>query len=160
VRTQEQLVEASQKHAQTSARLDQLLDGRTIEELDADIIELTSIAGDAFPDEETLLEDRSAQAETLDRRTRVLRDKVAELSGQLEVAEGHLFDVSEAIEAEGRADAEVRRLNSLSEDLDEAMEVLTAAQQKVHTPPLGTPRHPRPVRRHPCQPRHTRAGGP
>jgi DNA repair exonuclease SbcCD ATPase subunit len=62
----------------------------------------------------------------------MLRDKVAECSGQLEGAEGHLLDVSEAIEAEARAGAEVRRLTLLSEDLDEATKFLTAAQQKVH----------------------------
>jgi exonuclease SbcC len=132
MRAQEELDEARQLRAQTSARLDQLLDGRTIDELEAQIIELTAEAGDVPRDEETLFEDRSAHAEALDGRTRVLRDRVAELSGQLEGAEGHLFDVSESIEAAARAEAELHRLTCLAEDLDEAIEVLTAAQQNIH----------------------------
>jgi uncharacterized protein YhaN len=43
-----------------------------------------------------------------------------------------LVDVSQAIEAEARLNAEVRRLIALGEDLDLASAILRAAQQVVH----------------------------
>jgi len=132
VKTQEILDEAGQIRGQAAARLDQFLDGRTIEELEAEIIELTAKAGEAPVEEPALLADRSAEAETLDGRIDELRDTAAELTGQLASAESQLLDVSEAIEADARADTEVRRLTCLAEDLDEVIDILTAAQRKVH----------------------------
>jgi uncharacterized protein YhaN len=89
-------------------------------------------AGDPPPEDEPALPDRSAELEALQVRVRQQRDALAELVGQLEGAESHLLDVSRAVEAEARADAEVRRLTALAEDLDIASEILGAAQQKVH----------------------------
>jgi exonuclease SbcC len=57
---------------------------------------------------------------------------LAELSGQIEGAEGHLLDVSQAVEADERWNTEAQRLTTLAEDLDLATEILSAAQQKVH----------------------------
>lgn len=132
LRQEEELDETRRKHGQTSVRLDQLLDGRTIQEMEEELAAMTSEAGDPPGDDGPPLEDRSSELEQLDGRARALRETVAELAGQLEGAEGHLLDVAAAIEAESRADAEVRRLSALSEDLDYASEILFVAQQKVH----------------------------
>ena len=130
--TQDGLDKARQQKAQHVTRLDQLLDGRSIDELEAEIAERIARAGHRPDDNTVALEDRSAQAEALEDRVRVARDHAAELVGQLEVAASHLLDVSAAIEAEARADAEVRRVERLSDDLDRATNVLVAAQRKVH----------------------------
>jgi uncharacterized protein YhaN len=128
---QEELVEMSQHHEKTAARLDQALDGLTLEELESQLGELVASAGDP-PDDESPLEDQSAQLRQLDERRRRCADRLAELTGQITAAEKHLLDVSQAIEAEAQAAAEVARLIALGEDLDWAGAILTAAQQKVH----------------------------
>ena len=130
--TQEGLGIERQEKAQHIARLDQLLDGRNIDELEAEIAERIASAGHPPADHTGALDDRSAEARALEDRVRAARDHAAELVGQLEVAGSHLLDVSAAIEAEARADAEVRRLEELSDDLDRATKVLVAAQRKVH----------------------------
>lgn len=132
VRAEEAQDDARQQGARTSARLDQLLDGRTTDELQDQIARMVSGAGDRPPDDVPALDDRSAELERLEGRARGLRDKAAELAGQLDGAKNHLIDVSSAIEAEARADAEVRRLKSLADDLDYASKLLEAAQTKVH----------------------------
>lgn len=131
VSRQELLDQDRQRHDKTAARLDQLLDGLTIEELEAEIAELVSAAGDP-PNDITPLKDRSAELIALRTRARTSRDLLSELVGQIEGAEKHLLDVSGAIEAEARAAAEVARLTSLAEDLDAASTILSAAQEKVH----------------------------
>src|SRR5262249_1290015 len=113
VNTQERLNEAKQRREQDSARLDQLLDGRTIQELENQIVELTAEAGTPSFNEFAQLEDRSEEAAALENTHRALRDTVAELSGQLASAEKQLLDVSKAIEVEAYADAEERRLTTL-----------------------------------------------
>src|SRR5207249_6132042 len=113
-------------------RLEQLLDGRTIGELENDIAEMSSVAGDRPPADALPLADRSEELARVEGRAQVLRERSAELAGLLEGAREHLLDVAVAIETEARADAEVRRLTCLSEDLDYACEILAAAQQKVH----------------------------
>lgn len=131
VSMQEQLDQDRQRHDKTVARLDQLLDGFTIEELEAEIAELVSTAGDP-PDETTPLKDQSSELNALQTRVRASRDLLSELVGQIDGAEKHLLDVSAAIEAEARAAAELTRLTSLAEDLDAASAILGAAQEKVH----------------------------
>lgn len=130
--SQEQLDEARHRQGKTAARLDQLLDGRALEELEVEFTEMRAHAGDPPPEDAPALPDRSAELEALQVRVRQQRDVLAELVGQLEGAESHLLDVSRAVEAEARADAEVRRLTALAEDLDIASEILGAAQQEVH----------------------------
>jgi len=132
VSVQEELDEAWQHHERTAARLDQLLDGRTLVELEAESAELASGAGDPPPDDVQPLQDRSSELEELQLRVRERRELLAEFFGQIEGAEKHLLDVSVAIEAEARADAEVTRLSSLADDLGAASEILGAAQEKVH----------------------------
>lgn len=132
VRSQEELDEARQEHAKIAARLDQLMDGRTLEDLRAEIAELTVDSGDPPPDEAPTLDDRSAELDAVQARARQRRDRLAELIGKIEGAEGHLLDVSQAIEADARSNAEVRRLTAFAEDLDIASETLSTAQQKVH----------------------------
>lgn len=131
VSTQDALDQDRQRHDKTAARLDQLLDGLTLEELEAEIAELVSTAGDP-PDDTTPLKDRSPELSTVQARARKSRDLLSELVGQIDGAEKHLLDVSAAIEAEARASAEVARLTSLAEDLDIASAILGAAQEKVH----------------------------
>jgi uncharacterized protein YhaN len=132
VSTQEELDLARQRHDKTTARLDQLLDGLTLEQLEAEIADLVSDAGDPPPDDVAPLKDRSSELNALRARARTSRDLLSELVGQIEGAEKHLLDVSTAIEAEARAAAEVARLASLAEDLDVASQILAAAQEKVH----------------------------
>lgn len=132
VSAQEELDQDRQRHDKTAARLDQLLDGLTIEDLEAEIAELVSTAGVPPSEEEPALDDRSSQFDALQARVRNSRDLLSELVGQIEGAEKHLLDVSAAIEAEARAAAEVARLTSLAEDLDAASAILGAAQEKVH----------------------------
>ncbi len=131
VSKQEEVDQDRQRHDKTAARLDQLLDGLSLDELEAEIGELVSTAGDP-PDDTTPLKNRSAELNALQTRVRTNRDLLSELVGQIEGAEKHLFDVSAAIEAEARAAAEVARLTSLADDLDEASAILGAAQEKVH----------------------------
>jgi exonuclease SbcC len=132
VRMQEGLDEARRDQEKTAARLDQLLDGLTLEELEAEIAELTADAGNAPPDDAPALKDRSHDLEALQSNASQRRDTLAELIGQIEGAEGHLLDVSKAIEAEARAATEVAHLTALAEDLDVASAILGAAQDKVH----------------------------
>ncbi|MDQ6838932.1 MAG: AAA family ATPase [Actinomycetota bacterium] len=118
---------------QTRARLEQLLDGRSMEDLEMEIENLITKAEESpQPTGTTPLEDRSAEFDTLGLRVGALREQVAQLSGQLESAEDHLLDVSEAIEEDAWAEAEVRSLTSLGEDLDLAASILGAAKEKVH----------------------------
>jgi exonuclease SbcC len=132
VAAQEELDQERQGHDKTVARLDQVLDGLTIDELKAEIAELVSEAGDPPPDDAPPLKDRSAELNTLRARARRSRDLLSEFVGQIEGAEQHLVDVSVAIEVEARAAAEVDRLTALAEDLDATSEILSAAQEKVH----------------------------
>lgn len=114
------------------ARLDQLLEGRTVEELQADIEGLTAGAGEPPPDNAPFLASLGGQLEAVQMQVHQRRDAFAELAGQIEGAEGHLLDVNRAIEEEARASAEEHRLTALADDLDLAIEILTAAQNKVH----------------------------
>jgi DNA repair protein SbcC/Rad50 len=131
ISSQEQLDQDRQRHDKTAARLDQLLDGLTIEELEAEIAELVSAAGD-LPADAAPLKDRSAEVGVLRSRASASRDLLSELVGQIEASEKHLLDVSTAIEAEARWASEVARLTTLAEDLDEAGAILGAAQEKIH----------------------------
>ncbi|MDP9420453.1 MAG: AAA family ATPase [Actinomycetota bacterium] len=129
---QERLEVARQRRAQGAARLDQLLDGRTLEQLEDDIRALVAEAGDPPPDGAPDLENRSAEIEGLDLHVRRCRDALAEIAGHIEGAEEHLVEMGRAIEAEARAAEEVERLEQLSEDLDVASTILRASQEKVH----------------------------
>lgn len=129
---QEELDQDRQRRDKTSARLDQLLDGLTLDELEAEITELVAEAGDPPAHDAPQLKDRSAELSALQTRARRSRDTLSELVGKIEGAEKHLLDVSGAIEAEARVAAEVARLTALTEDLDAASEILGAAQEKVH----------------------------
>jgi len=128
----EQQAEARQEQAQARARLDQLLGGQTIGELDADIEQLLQAAGERPPADAPALQDRSAEVREIEGRAVDQRESAAELAGQVEAAEKYLSDVSAAIEAEARADAEVGRIERLADDLDHAARVLESAQRKVH----------------------------
>lgn len=130
--TQEGLAADRQRKAERVARLDQVLDGRTPEELEAEIAQLIADAGGCPPDAAPDIEDRSEELDALQSRARQRREALSELVGQIEGAEGHLLDVSQAVEAEARSNVEVQRLTALAEDLDIATEILGAAQQKVH----------------------------
>jgi DNA repair protein SbcC/Rad50 len=132
LRSTEQQDETRQRQAQARARLDQLLDGRTVDELEAEIAQLISVGGERPPEDTPVLKDRSADLRRLESRASDLRERVAELTGQVEGAEKHLIDVSPAIEAEARAEAEARRLTCLADDLDFAAHILESAQHKVH----------------------------
>lgn len=132
VLSQGELDETRQKHETIAARLDQLLDNRTIDELEVELAELRADAADPPPGDMLTLDDRSAALEALQSEASHRRNTLAELTGQVEGAEGHLLDVSQAVEAEARANAEVRRLTALAEDLDLASQILTAAREKVH----------------------------
>jgi DNA repair exonuclease SbcCD ATPase subunit len=120
------------KQEESIARLDQLLDGHSIEELSTRIAERMAAAGDPPSDEVEHLDDQSGALQRQGQEVRWARDDVAELAGQIEVAGNQLLDVSAAIEAEARAEAEVTRLTTLAEDLDRASAILEEAQQKVH----------------------------
>jgi recombinational DNA repair ATPase RecF len=124
--------ELRQQQEQTAARLDQLLDGHSIEGLEAEIEKMTEGAGDAPPEDAAPLEDLSAELQEIQSLTHTEREKLAEVAGQLDGAEKHLLDVSAAIEDEARAASEVVHLAALAEDLDLASEILTSAQAKVH----------------------------
>lgn len=129
---QEELEQDRQRRDRTLARLDQILDGLTLDELEAEIDVLVADAGEPPPNDASEVEDRSAELSALQARARKSRDALSELVGQVEGAEKHLLDVSAAIEAEARTAAEVARLTALAEDLDAASEILIAAQEKVH----------------------------
>lgn len=132
VQAQEAASQTRQHHEKALARLDQLLDGRTIEQLEVDAADMRASAGDPPADDAPPLRDRSAELTRIQARTREQREALAELAGQIEGSEEHLLDVSPAIEGEARAAAEVARLTALSEDLDLASKILGAAQEKVH----------------------------
>jgi DNA repair protein SbcC/Rad50 len=121
-----------QRREKSAARLDQILEGLTLEEFEADIADLIADAGEPPPDDARQLQDRSAELNEVQARAQRSRATLSELVGQIEGAERHLLDVSVAIEAEARAAAEVARLTALADDLDVASEILGAAQQKVH----------------------------
>jgi exonuclease SbcC len=145
LRAEEELREPRRSVAQARARLDQLLDGQPIEELATELEELRASSGEPPQKPDAILPDRSADLADLENRTSVLRDRAAEFSGELEGAERHLLHVSEEIEAEARAEAEVKRLNALEEDLDVVTRVLTSAKERVHAnmaPVLNETIHP------------------
>lgn len=128
-----ELDEHRQVTRQTHARLEQLLDGRSMEDLEMEIeILITKAEESPQPSATTPLEDRSAELDAVGLRVGVLREQVAQLSGQLDSAEDHLLDVSEAIEEDAWAEAEVRSLASLGDDLDLAASILSAAKETVH----------------------------
>jgi DNA repair exonuclease SbcCD ATPase subunit len=129
---QEALDQDHQRRERTLARLDQILDGLTLDELEAKITRLVADAGEPPPDDAPPLADRRTELSELQGRARTSRDALLELVGRIDTAEKHLRDVSAAGEAEARAAGEVGRLTALSEDLDAATEILGAAQQKVH----------------------------
>lgn len=133
IETQEEAAATHQRHEKTAARLDQLLDGSTLKDLEGEFATMMSKGDEAPPDVDARpLEDHSADLNALQLRARKRRETLAELGGQIEGADRHLKDVSVAIETESRAAAEVSRLVVLSEDLDLASEILEAAKQKVH----------------------------
>ena len=132
VRAQEELDKIRQEQDKRRARLDQLLDGVTIGALEAEIAELVASAGHPLSDDAPALNDRSSERERLQELARQRQEALSELVGKIESAEGHLLDVSQAIEAEARAAAEVSRLKALEEVLDLTGEILRAAQEKVH----------------------------
>lgn len=121
-----------QHHDQTAARRDQVLDGLTLDKLEAQVASLVLVAGDPPLGDAPSLMDRSAELRAVQAHARSRRDLLAEFIGQIDGAEQHLLPVSPAIEAEARAAAEIARLSILEEDLDAASEILTAAQGKVH----------------------------
>jgi exonuclease SbcC len=131
VAQQEQLDQTREQREQLVARLEQALDGATIDELADEVGSLRAEAGEE-PGDDTPLRDRSAELKALQERAQERRDRLSELVGRLEGAESHLLDVSAAIEAEARAAAEVARLAQLADDLDVAGQILGAAQDKVH----------------------------
>ena len=132
VLSQHRLDEQRQAHAQTVARLDQVLDGSTIHELERNIGILKAEGGAPPPEDDPPMEDRTDELEASELLARRRRDALAELVGEIESTERQLIDLSCAIEAEARADSEVRRLTQLGADLDLASEILTAAQRGVH----------------------------
>jgi exonuclease SbcC len=129
---QEEAVQLGQRHETATARLEQLLDGLTLDELKAEVGELLSGAGDPPRDDVAPPKDRSDELKALQEEALQLRETSSELVGQIEGAEKHLLDVSVAIESEARAGAEVARLAALAEDLDLASGILEAAQEKVN----------------------------
>lgn len=132
LRAQEAEEEMRNKQRERTARLDQLLEGHSIADLESEITAMMSVAGEPPTEGAPLLKDRSAELDSVDRQVRILRDRAAELVGQLGEADAHLMDVATAVEAEARADSEVCRLTALAEDLDLATSILVAAQQKAH----------------------------
>jgi hypothetical protein len=120
------------KHEETIARLDQVLDNQSSDELAAVVAERVAAAGPPPSDDDEYLDDQSGAVQRQRQEVRRARDHVAELAGQIEVAGSQLLDVSVAIEGEARAEAEVSRITTLAEDLDRASAILEAAQQKVH----------------------------
>jgi exonuclease SbcC len=131
VAKQGELDEARELHDKTIARLEQVLDGLTLDELEVEIGRLIEDAGEP-PADETPMKDRSGELATAQAQAQQRRDRLSELVGQVDGAEKHLVDVAAAIEAEARAASEVARLTSLADDLDVAAEILGAAQEKVH----------------------------
>jgi uncharacterized protein YhaN len=129
---QEMLDVDRRQQSELVARLDQLLDGRTLQQLEGETAQLMADAGDSPPEDAPDLDDRSGELEALQFSARQRRDTLAELVGQIEGAEGHLLDVSQAIEVEARAAAEVTRLTALAQALDVASEILGTAQEKLH----------------------------
>jgi recombinational DNA repair ATPase RecF len=121
-----------QQRAEKIARLDQLLDGRTLDELEMETAAIRADAGDPPPEDSPILLDRHDELEALQARVREGREALAELSGHIEAFEKHLLDVAKAVEDEARASAEVERLTALADDLDTATQIIHAAQDKVH----------------------------
>lgn len=129
---QEELEAGRQQALQVSARLEQLLDGQSVEGLAAEVEALIQSGDEPYPEDVPRLPDRSGELEKLEGNSRRGLATLSELVGQIEAAESQLPDVSKAIEAEERAGAEVDRLNQLAENLDMASEILSAAQEKIH----------------------------
>jgi hypothetical protein len=130
--TNEQREVQQRKHEETIARLDQLLDNYSSDELAAVVAERVAAAGPPPSVDEENLDDQSGAVQRQRQEVRRARDDVAELAGQIEAAGSQLLDVSVAIEDEARAEAELNRITTLADDLDRASAILGAAQQKVH----------------------------
>jgi uncharacterized protein YhaN len=115
------------------ARLDQIRDGSTQDQLEAEVASLKEAVGpDPVNAGDLELADRTGELTEIEDRVKVFRDRASEFSGQIDSAERDFIDVAESIEAQHHAEAEVGRLEQLARDLDGASEMLSRAKDTVH----------------------------
>lgn len=114
-------------------RLEFLLDGRTLDELDAEVARRRETLAHLPADEAVHLEsDVDAQLARAEQAVRAAAAHAATLQGQVTDRERRLPSVAEAEEALERAHAEEQRLRRLAATLDTAARLLQDAKERVH----------------------------
>jgi len=122
-----------QRDREAWAALQEVLGGRDLAEIEADLERLVRAAPPAV-DGEPEVEmgpDPEARLRDLEKRLEESRGRVERLSGRVEAHERGLADVSAAEEARDRAQRELTRIETLESTLVRTLEFLEAARDRV-----------------------------
>jgi len=129
----EQEIAQLQRDREAWAALQELLAGRDLAELEADLERLVRAAPPPVEGEPELDmgPDPEARLRDLEKRLEQARGRLERLSGRVEAHERDLADVSAAEEARDRAQRELTRVETLEVTLGRTLEFLEAARDRV-----------------------------
>jgi exonuclease SbcC len=131
VKDQEAKREASVQRREDAAALTQVLDGRTLDELQSQLIALTGKAGPE-PEADAMPADLSAfRADAVAEKDRAINTD-GQLRGQIQTLSRELESVAEAVEGEADAARAVEQVETLKACLDDAITELERARDEAH----------------------------
>jgi uncharacterized protein YhaN len=115
--------------AEVTARFDQVLDGKSLSELKAELDELTAAAG---PEPESIPADIDTVRSQAKQLHDALLDRSGQLMGQQQQLASSLGPVAATVEQEAEAERAVRRVETLASCIDTAAAELTKAKEKAN----------------------------
>jgi hypothetical protein len=115
--------------SELTARIDQLLEGRPLEEWQRELADLVATAG---PEPDDIPDDIEAFRDQVTSRYQLVLRRAGELAGQQEQLSSTLGDVARAVEEEASAERALERTVALRDCIDAATDQLKLARDRAH----------------------------